>query len=67
MLMDELRFYNRVLHEAEIEAEAAPALGGIEPSHILLGCVNCLLEKASKSCIEGYHICTNIELHTGGY
>lgn len=67
MLMDEVRIYNRPLHEAEIEAEASPALGNIEPSYIQLGCVNCLLEKASKSCIEGYHICTSIELHSGGY
>jgi hypothetical protein len=34
LLMDELRIYNRPLEDYEIEAEAEPALGGIEPSYI---------------------------------
>ena len=67
MFMDHFRFYNRELKEAEIEAEASPALGGIEPSFVQLGCVNCPLEEAIEECIEGYHLCTSIELHTGGY
>ena len=41
MLMDEVRFYDRVVLEHEIQAEASPALLGIEPNFILLGCVNC--------------------------
>lgn len=65
--IDELRFYNRKLNEEEIEAEAAPALGGIEPNFINLGCINCALETAAKSCNDGYHLCTSVELHTGGY
>lgn len=65
--IDELRFYNRILNEEEIEAEAAPALGGIEPNYVNLGCINCGLDQASKACLDGYHLCTSIELHTGGY
>jgi hypothetical protein len=65
--IDELRYYKRELRDHEIEAEASPALGGIEPNFIQLGCINCPIEQAAKSCIEGYHICTSIELHTGGY
>lgn len=65
--IDELRFYNRALNEEEIEAEAAPALGGVEPNYINLGCINCGLEQANKACLDGYHLCTSIELHTGGY
>ena len=34
MLLDEFRFYDKVIHEYEIEAEASPALGGIEPSFV---------------------------------
>jgi hypothetical protein len=67
LLIDELRIYNRELGEGEIEAEAGNALGGLEPSFIQLGCINCLLEQASKSCMEGYHLCTSMELHAGGY
>ena len=65
--IDELRFYNRALMEEEIEAEAAPALGGVEANYVNLGCINCGLEQASKACLDGYHLCTSIELHTGGY
>ncbi len=34
MYLDELKVYSRELKEFEIEAEAAPALGGIEPNYI---------------------------------
>eukprot|EP00742_Colponemidia_sp_Colp-10_P000203 GILJ01000231.1.p1 GENE.GILJ01000231.1~~GILJ01000231.1.p1 ORF type:complete len:402 (-),score=42.09 GILJ01000231.1:91-1296(-) len=66
-LIDEFRFYKRPLTRDEIQAEAAPALGGIEPSFVRLGCVNCLLEEAAKQCAQGYHLCQSLELHTGGY
>ena len=67
LLIDEFRFYNQVLLEQEIQAEASPALGGIEPNYIKLGCIDCTLKKASQSCIDNYHICTAMELHNGGY
>ena len=66
-LIDELRYYDTFLPENYIQAEAAPALGGIEPSLIMFGCNNCPLKEASTSCVDGYHVCTSIELHTGGY
>ena len=65
--MDDLRIYNRVLKEFEIEAEGAPSLGGIEPSFVLLGCINCPAKQAESACANNYHICTSIELNTGGY
>ena len=66
-LLDELRIYARALEEDFIQAEASPVLGGISPAFLRLGCVNCLLEEASRKCTKGYRLCTSIELHTGGY
>jgi len=66
-LLDELRYYNIGISESLIQSEAAPALGGIEPNYINLGCLNCSLKEASTSCQKGYKICSTIELHTAGY
>jgi hypothetical protein len=65
--VDGLRFYSRVLKAEEIEAEAAPALGGVEPSFLRLGALSCSLSEAGSKCSSGYHLCTAMELHTGGY
>jgi hypothetical protein len=65
--VDEVRVYSRPLLEDEIQAEASPALGGIEPAMVQLGCKECDVTTASRSCIAGYHLCTAMELHTGGY
>ena len=65
--IDEVRYYSRPLLEEEIQAEASPALGGIEPSMVQLGCVGCDVTTASRKCLKGYHLCTAMELHTGGY
>lgn len=66
-IIDELRYYNKGISESLIKSEAAPALGGIEPDFIQLGCINCSLKKAKKSCKRNYQICSTIELHTAGY
>ena len=66
-LQDEVRLYSRELTEEEIEAEASGALGEIEPRYVRLGCINCVLEDAMNACPAGYHLCTSIELHSGGY
>ncbi len=66
-LIDELRFYNIAIEEDFLQAEASPSLGGIEPNFIQLGCMDCSLKDASKSCTENFHLCTSVELHTGGY
>ena len=66
-LIDEMRYYNIAIEEDRLQAEASPSLGGIESNFIQLGCMECALKDASKSCIDGYHLCTSIELHTGGY
>lgn len=65
--IDELRYYNTAVSADNIQAEAYPILGGIEPNFLQLGCMNCSLEAAEKSCQNGYQLCSSIELHTGGY
>jgi hypothetical protein len=67
VFIDELRVYNRPLTPDEIQAEAAPALNGVEPSFIRLACISCPLETAMQNCPEKYHICNSLELHMGGY
>ena len=67
MYVDEMRFYNTVLTTDEIQAEAGPALAGVEPAMVRAGCVGCSLDLAGKSCPKDYHLCTAMELHTGGY
>eukprot|EP01017_Pseudomicrothorax_dubius_P038066 TRINITY_DN5655_c0_g1_i4.p1 TRINITY_DN5655_c0_g1~~TRINITY_DN5655_c0_g1_i4.p1 ORF type:complete len:187 (-),score=32.38 TRINITY_DN5655_c0_g1_i4:11-571(-) len=62
---EEFRFYNRAVSDIELEAEMS--LHGIEPSYFKLGCVDCTLDEALKSCLEGYHICTRDEILTGGF
>jgi len=65
--MDELRVYSHAVAPHLLQAEAAPALGGADPSFVRLGCIKCSLSEAAKSCPANRHICTSIELHTGGY
>mmetsp|Transcript_66457 Transcript_66457/g.131070 ORF Transcript_66457/g.131070 Transcript_66457/m.131070 type:complete len:416 (-) Transcript_66457:46-1293(-) len=65
--MDELRAYGRAVSPHEVQAEAAPALGGLDPSFVHLGCLSCSLEEAIRSCPRGRTICSSLELHTGGY
>lgn len=65
--MDELRVYSHAVPPHQLEAEAAPALGGTDPSYVRLGCIHCTLEEAAKSCPANRHVCNSMELHTGGY
>lgn len=65
--MDELRVYSHAVPPHQLQAEAAPALGGTDPSYVRLGCIGCSLETAAKSCPHDRHVCTSLELHTGGY
>ena len=66
--VDEVRFFGRAITKPEVQAEAAPALGGIPPSFTQLGYSSCPLAKAkSESCPDGMHLCTEMELHSGAY
>lgn len=67
MYIDELKVYNRALQPDELQAEAAPALAGVEPSFVRLSCIACPLRQAVENCPQGYHICNSLELHLGGY
>jgi len=66
-LIDELKFFNRALTPGEVAAEAAPALGGVDPSFVQLACLNCPLDEASSACTKGYHVCSSLELHMSAY
>merc|ERR1719265_368245 len=65
--MDELRVHNHAITPHELQAEAAPALGGADPSFVHFGCIKCSLMEAAKSCPSSRHICSSLELHTGAY
>jgi hypothetical protein len=65
--IDELRYYDRVLTENEVIAEAGPSTGNVNADYVLLGCLDCPANEAVQSCIAGYHLCTTIELHSAGY
>jgi hypothetical protein len=67
MYVDELKIYNRPLSHDEIQAEASPALAGVEPAFLRLACTDCPLEVAMQNCPDTYHICNSLELHMGAY
>jgi hypothetical protein len=72
MFVDELKTYSDgfevdVFPEF-VSAEAAPALGGIDPGFARCGCTDCTsIEASTDACSEGYHLCTEMELNVGGY
>ena len=65
--IDEFKFYARALSSDEIAASAAPALGGVEPNFVELGCMGCELSTASSTCAINYHLCNSHDLYAGGY
>lgn len=65
--VDEFKYYNRALTTDEIQADAAFALGGIEPSFVELGCMGCDLEQSRRTCRAGYHLCNQRDLYSGAY
>lgn len=66
-LIDEMRYYSIALQEELLQAEASPALGELDSSFLALGGMDVDVTTAANICTDGYHICTGIELHTGGY
>lgn len=65
--IDEFKFYGRALTTDEIQAEASPALGGVEPAFLELGCMGCTLNAAHSTCRAGYHLANTRDLFAGGY
>eukprot|EP00300_Choanocystis_sp_HF-7_P004963 c13804_g1_i1.p1 GENE.c13804_g1_i1~~c13804_g1_i1.p1 ORF type:complete len:562 (-),score=114.79 c13804_g1_i1:43-1728(-) len=65
--VDELRFYNHVLHTDEIQAQAQLALGGVEASLVELGCMGCSVDSCPKACRRGYRMCTQRDVVSGAY
>mmetsp|Transcript_47970 Transcript_47970/g.104363 ORF Transcript_47970/g.104363 Transcript_47970/m.104363 type:complete len:366 (-) Transcript_47970:29-1126(-) len=67
LYIDDLRAYSRAVAPHDLQAEAAPALGGADPALVRLGCIGCSIREAANSCPKTRHLCTSLELHTGGY
>merc|ERR1719327_160912 len=47
--MDELRVFSHAVPPHQLQAEAAPALGGTDPSYVRLGCLKCTLAEAAPA------------------
>jgi hypothetical protein len=65
--VDELKFFSRAISEGEVQAEGSAALGNFDSSSVQLGCIDCNVLDAKKSCMEGYHVCTSMEIHSVAY
>jgi hypothetical protein len=65
--IDEFKLFTRALTTDEIQAEAAPALGGVEPNFVELGCMGCSIDNAFATCRRGYHLCNTRDMYAGGY
>ena len=65
--IDEFKFFSRALTTDEIQADASPGLGGVEPSFVELGCMGCGVEAAHATCRSTYHLCNRRDLYSGGY
>jgi len=63
---DNLKIYSKVLPAHAVQASAGFVFGDISSNRMMIGCLNCKLEDAKHSCIENYHLCTNIEMITWG-
>lgn len=63
---DEIEWFNRALSMEELQAEATSALGAIDTSTLMLGCANCGVNQALQSCIQGYNLCTSMQLMLSG-
>lgn len=67
LYIDDVKVYSHAVPPHQLSAEASPSLGGVDSSYVRLGCLSCRVEEAAKRCPKNRHICTSVELHTGGY
>lgn len=67
LILDNFKYYKSSLDIELIQSESSVTLGGHDSNFLQLGCIDCRLDKASLSCVEGYRLCTSIELNVGGY
>ncbi|EZG83074.1 concanavalin A-like lectin/glucanase family protein [Gregarina niphandrodes] len=64
-LVDDLVVWNQLPGSLYIEAEAAMALGNLEPAAFELACVQCTKTEAEEGCSDQYHLCGDWELNGG--
>ena len=65
--IDDLKLYNYVLNEKEIQQEAINSNLLITPYYVNLGCKSCSYLQAISSCKLNFHLCTYTELFSGAY
>jgi len=66
--MDDFRWYNKQLSEAEVKALAYSSMTGISADFVRLGCTSCAYSDAVQRCEDaGDHLCSVQELYEGGY
>lgn len=64
--LDDFRWYDRALSQAEIKSMTLPSLTGMGADFVSLGCSSCKFADAQRSCGRRSHLCTVQELFSGG-
>lgn len=65
--IDEFKIFDVALTLIDMQAESTFALGGASPGFAHLGCSSCFLRDAQTICPKTRHLCSSLELDTGGY
>lgn len=65
--IDDLKIYNTVLNEKEIQQEAVNVNLLTSSFYTRLGCESCSYTQAISSCENNYHLCKYSELYSGAY
>ena len=65
--IDDLKIYNSMFNENEIQHEAINANLLISPFYVNLGCEFCTYTNSNASCGNNYHLCSYSELYSGAY
>jgi hypothetical protein len=65
--LDDLRIFNKPLHEEDFRPIAAPTTPLPAVSGVMLGCQLCNYDDALASCRDDYHLCSLEELYSGPF
>ncbi|OMJ96090.1 hypothetical protein SteCoe_262 [Stentor coeruleus] len=64
---DDLRLYNKPLHEKDLLPLALPAVPITFVSGVMLGCQLCNYDLALSACLDNFHMCSLEELYAGAF
>ena len=65
--LDDLRIFDKPLHEEDFKPIAAPTTPLPAVSGVMLGCQLCNYDDALASCMDNYHLCSLEELYAGPF